>query len=212
MQAGKKVALALTAALFAATWISPLWPLEQAMHGSLAVIGLVALWWHDRRWPMLFSHFILVCLFIAVHCVAARWLYSNMPYDAWIQGLTGWSPQQAFGWQRNHTDRFIHLLYGLCFAPAFRHYLCQRWPLNPRQAYVLAVMVIMCTSLVYEWLEWAIALLLSPEAAEAYNGQQGDMWDAHADMLLATLGAMAAAWPTSAKAHPSHALARRVAT
>ena len=43
MQAGKKVALALTVTLFAATWISPLWPLEQAMHGSLAVIGLILL-------------------------------------------------------------------------------------------------------------------------------------------------------------------------
>ena len=209
MQAGKRVALALTVTLFSATWISPMWPLEQAMHGSLAVIGLIALWWHDRRWPMLASHFILVCLFIGVHCVAARWLYSNMPYDTWIQALTGWSPQQAFDWQRNHTDRFIHLLYGLCFAPPVRHHLCQRWPLNPRQGYVLAVMVIMCSSLLYEWLEWAIALLLSPEAAESYNGQQGDMWDAHADMLLATLGAMVAAWPMTNTPHPDHVLARR---
>jgi putative membrane protein len=32
---------------------------------------------------------------------------------------------------------------------------------------------------------------MSPEAAEAYNGQQGDPWDAHMDMLLATLGAVA---------------------
>jgi putative membrane protein len=71
------------------------------------------------------------------------------------------------------------------------------WPaLSPRQTFVLAVMAVMCTSLIYEWLEWAIALLLSPEAAEAYNGQQGDMWDAHADMLLATVGSVLA-WPAT---------------
>ncbi len=29
---------------------------------------------------------------------------------------------------------------------------------------------------------------MSPEAAEKYNGQQGDMWDAHKDMLMATIG------------------------
>ena len=91
-------------------------------------------------------------------------------------------------------DRLIHLLYGVCFAPAVLHHLRQRWPLNPQQAFVLAVMAIMGSSLLYEWLEWAIALALSPEAAESYNGQQGDAWDAHADMLLATLGALAA-WP-----------------
>lgn len=47
---------------------------------------------------------------------------------------------------------------------------------------------------VYEWLEWGIALTMSPEAAESYNGQQGDVWDAHADMLLATVGALLV-WP-----------------
>ena len=29
-----------------------------------------------------------------------------------------------------------------------------------------------------------------PENAENYNGQQGDIWDAHQDMFLATLGAL----------------------
>ena len=48
----------------------------------------------------------------------------------------------------------------------------------------------MATSLIYEWIEWLIAIQLSPEDAENYNGQQGDIWDAHVDMLLATLGAM----------------------
>ena len=48
----------------------------------------------------------------------------------------------------------------------------------------------MASSLVYEWIEWLIAIGLSPEEAENYNGQQGDMWDAHKDMFLATLAAM----------------------
>lgn len=193
MAAGKKIAFALTLAVFAASWIAPLWPLEQALHSSLTVLGLVWLVWHDRRWPMLTSHFALICFFIIVHSVAARWLYSNVPYEDWLQGLFGWSPAQAFGWQRNHTDRLIHLLYGLCFAPPVRRYLQQRWPLlTPRQAFLLMLMLIMCSSLLYEWLEWGIALALSPEAAESYNGQQGDVWDAHADMLLATAGALVA--------------------
>ena len=34
---------------------------------------------------------------------------------------------------------------------------------------MLAVMAIMCTSLVYEWLEWAIALALSPAMHLAYG-------------------------------------------
>jgi putative membrane protein len=195
----KKTAFALTLAVFAATWISPLWPLEQALHSSLTVVGLVWLVLHDRRWPMRSGDFIAICAFIAIHCIAARWLYSNVPYDAWCRAVFDWSPQAAFGWERNHFDRLIHLLYGLCFTAALAAHARQRWPgVGAGGGFVLAVLAIMASSLIYEWLEWAIALLLSPEQAEAYNGQQGDPWDAHMDMLLATLGAIAT-WPWRAR-------------
>ncbi|CTP90753.1 DUF2238 domain-containing protein [Xanthomonas graminis] len=140
-------------------------------------------------------------LALALAAFAASWVHplwpdSNVPYDHWLRALSGgWSPNAAFGWQRNHTDRLIHLLFGVCLAPALRDHARQRWPaLTARQAFVLATMAIMCASLLYEWLEWLIALLLSPAQAESYNGQQGDPWHAHMDMLLATLGC-ASAWP-----------------
>lgn len=195
MSAGKRIALFLVLAIFAVTWIAPRWPVEQALHSSLTVVGLIWLVRHDRRWPMRIGDFVAICAFIAVHCVAARWLYSNVPYDAWLRAAIGWSPQAAFGWERNHFDRLIHLLFGLCFAAALAGYARQRWPrLSVAQGYALAQLAIMAASLVYEWMEWAVALLLSPEAAEAYNGQQGDVWDAHMDMLLASIGA-ALSWP-----------------
>jgi putative membrane protein len=192
--ATKRIALAVAIAIFAITWIAPLWPLEQALHSSLTVVGLIWLVAHDRRWPMRSGDFIAICAFIVVHSIAARWLYSNVPYDAWLRIAFGWSPQAAFGWERNHFDRFIHLLFGLCFTPALAAHARQRWSVSIAQGFALAVLAIMAVSLIYEWLEWAIALLLSPEAAEAYNGQQGDIWDAHMDMLLATLGA-GISWP-----------------
>ena len=204
MAGRKRAALLFALAVFAITWIAPRWPLEQALHGSLTVVGLIWLVAHDRRWPMRTFDFAAICLFIAVHCIAARWLYSNVPYDRWLIELFGWSPQAAFGWERNHFDRFIHLLYGLCFAPALAAHARQRWPVGIGQGFALAILAIMASSLVYEWLEWAVALLLSPEAAEAYNGQQGDFWDAHADMLLATLGALLTyPWIRRAGAGPS---------
>jgi len=185
-----------TLLVFAATWIAPLWPVEQALHSSLTVLGLALLWAYDRRAPMRPMDFAAIFAFIPVHCVAARWLYSGVPYDRWLQALAGWSPNQAFGLTRNHADRVIHLMFGLCFTPALGAEALRRWPsLTARQAAVLAVGTIMCASLLYEWLEWAVALTLSPAQAESYNGQQGDMWDAHADMLLATVGALLVARP-----------------
>ena len=191
----KALVFGATVLVFALTWIHPRWPLEQAMHASLAVAGLAWLLVHDRRWPMGTGAFVAICAFIAVHSVAAHWLYSYVPYDEWSRALTGFSPQAAFGWQRNHFDRFIHLLYGLCFAPALAQYLAARWKTSAGATAALTVMVVMSSSLLYEWLEWGIALALSPDEAEAYNGQQGDIWDAHMDMLLATLGALAVVLP-----------------
>ncbi len=199
MSAAKKAAFCAVLAVFVASWILPRWPLEQALHSSLTVVGLAALWWVDRRWPLGNGAYTAICVFIALHCLGARWLYSNVPYEAWMQAWLGWSPGAAFGWQRNHFDRLVHLLYGACFTPALAQWARQLWPaLRAGHALTLAVMVIMCSSLVYEWMEWGIALTLSPEAAESYNGQQGDAWDAHADMALATLGSLLA-WPFARK-------------
>jgi putative membrane protein len=188
----KLTAFVAMLAVFAASWIRPLWPLEQGMHASIAVAGMAWLVVHARRWPVSDGAFVAICLFLAVHSIAARWLYSNVPYDEWSRAWFGWSPQQAFGWRRNHADRFIHLLYGLCFAPALVQWVRARWTVSRGGAFGLVLLLVMASSLVYEWLEWGVALTLAPDQAEAYNGQQGDVWDAHMDMLLATAGAVVA--------------------
>ncbi len=185
----KKLSLLFVVAVFFITWINPRWPTEQALHSSLTVVGLIWLVWHTKKYSMKNLDFFAICFLIAIHCVAARWLYSNVPYDDWLKAAFNWSPQQAFGFERNHFDRLIHFLYGACFMPAVANFFRIQKNISMRAALAIGLMLIMCSSLVYEWAEWAIALLMSPEQAEAYNGQQGDIWDAHMDMLLATLGA-----------------------
>jgi putative membrane protein len=55
---------------------------------------------------------------------------------------------------------------------------------------VVAVWSIIVCSTIYELLEWGVAIVMAPEAAERYNGQQGDVWDAHRDTALAMSGAV----------------------
>ena len=43
-------------------------------------------------------------------------------------------------------------------------------------------------SMIYELFEWLLTIVMSSDAADSYNGQQGDMWDAQKDMALALLG------------------------
>jgi len=43
--------------------------------------------------------------------------------------------------------------------------------------------------------EWLLTLVMAGADADAYNGQQGDIWDAQKDMACAGSGALlAAAW------------------
>lgn len=180
--------MGIFALVTAATWWSPRWPLEQALHGSLTVVGLALLLWRGRRLPT--SSFVLVIAFLTLHTIAARWIYSFVPYDDWADAALGVRPSESFGWSRNHFDRLVHLAYGLCAAPVVFAHL-RDW--RPRHRALVAVTAVLATSALYELFEWGIAITLSPEAAEAYNGQQGDMWDAHADTALALLGSLIAA-------------------
>ena len=49
----------------------------------------------------------------------------------------------------------------------------------------------MSSSMLYELIEWMAANLFGGDLGMAYLGTQGDVWDAHKDMALASLGALA---------------------
>ncbi|HEX6353595.1 DUF2238 domain-containing protein [Actinophytocola sp.] len=181
MTRGLAWALGLFGLVVVATWWRPPWPVEQAMHSSLTLVALVTLAWVHRRVGLSLRTWVWALVFLTLHTIAARWLYSYVPYDDWTAALLGFRLSDAFGWQRNHFDRLVHFSYGLCATMMLR-----TKPLR-------AMEVVLATSALYELFEWGVAAVLAPDMAEAYNGQQGDIWDPHKDMALAMLGALVAA-------------------
>ena len=138
--------------------------------------------------------YVLAAIFLFIHIIGARYLYSYVPYDAWTQQLFSISLSELFGWQRNMYDRLVHFSYGLLLFFAMIESSKSIFKVQSSKLLIaIALMINMSSSLLYELLEWGIAATLSPEAAEAYNGQQGDVWDAHKDMALALLGGLIAA-------------------
>lgn len=162
------------------------------MHHSLTLVALVLLLWLQRRGRLPLHSLILALVFLTLHTIAARWMYSYVPYDHWLQGLVGVSPSDAPGWRRNNFDRLVHLGYGLCLTPVLFTYFTgeRRW--RAGWAALAAVDIIISTGAVYELLEWGVAVTLAPAHAEAYNGQQGDVFDPQKDMAIAALGAIIA--------------------
>ena len=173
-------ALATFAVIFAVSWWRPLWPVEQGLHHSLTVIALAGLIWAQRRLRLPFPSFLLALIFLTLHTIAARWIYSYVPYQEWFPFLSS---------NRNHFDRLVHFAWGLLLAPIVVQVLRGRgW--RRGWAMLIAVQAIVATGALYEILEWTISLALAPDAVEAYNGQQGDMFDPQKDQALALLGAL----------------------
>jgi len=185
MTRGQLGLLGTFGALVAVTWIDPPWPAEQALHSSLTAVALIALWLLRKRLDT--AQWAWALTFLALHTIAARWIYSFVPYDDWTDALFGARLSEVFSWDRNHFDRLVHFAYGVCVTAVLR----QKW--------LRSLEIVLATSALYELLEWAIAMTLAPDLAEAYNGQQGDMWDAHADMALAALGALVTSLASSVR-------------
>ncbi|WP_313032950.1 DUF2238 domain-containing protein [Acinetobacter sp.] len=173
--------------------IASIHPLEfeaYLLHQAGTVFLLAVLLFTQKKIGLTYFSFVLYLLFLLIHILGAHYLYSYVPYNEWLIQLFSFDLNQSMDWSRNMYDRLVHLACGLLLYPAILR-LFQVWlpGAKPFALFLLVVQFIMATSLIYEWIEWWIALGLSPEEAENYNGQQGDIWDAHMDMLLATLGA-----------------------
>lgn len=140
-------------------------------------------WRALRRAPISNSSAACITAFVLLHLFAARWSYSFVPYDALVPALAT---------ERNHFDRLVHLAFGaLAMAPVVEAGV-RYWGLTQRMALVLAVLFVLAVGGLYEIFEWSLTLALAPEDAGAYNGEQGDMFDAQKDMALAGLGGLIA--------------------
>ncbi|EGF24193.1 DUF2238 domain-containing protein [Rhodopirellula baltica] len=195
----QKIALLATFLLMVVSLRNALYPAEQWLQHTPTVLMLLGLQWSTGNARLSRIAFGCAIAFIVLHIIGARWIYYNVPYDAWWEFLTGSSLSDQFGWQRNHYDRLVHFASGCFGVPVAFDWLKQTWDashpkvtLPKRWGWFLSLCVVMAVGAAYEVLEWQIAMFFSPDQAEAYNGQQGDLWDAQKDLCLAGIGGLAA--------------------
>jgi putative membrane protein len=172
------------------TCIHPIYLDEMYLQHSVTMVIAVLLIYTTVKNNLTNKSFMLIIGFMIFHIIGARWIYSYTPYDQWIHNLTGFSINNLFGFHRNQYDRFIHFLFGFMMIIPLREIYCRWYDCPEKIASLVAFLSILSLSMIYEVFEWSISIFLSPEDVEAYNGQQGDFWDAQKDMALALLGAV----------------------
>ena len=170
-----------------------MFPEEQALQHSATVVALVLLTVCARKEWLSTAAFTCLVGMLWLHILGARYIYSYVPYHEWFTTLCGSSPAEWFGWQRNHYDRLVHFCFGMLSIFPLYEVATRYGRLSPRWAILLSLFAIMTISAAYEIFEWMIAVVMAPDYAEAYNGQQGDVWDPQKDMALALAGSLVAA-------------------
>jgi len=178
----------LWTALAIAPWHRADWALENAM--VVVFVVLVALTY--KRLTLSRVSYTLIFLFLCLHEVGSHYTYSEVPYDQWFKALTGTTFNSLVGWERNNFDRVIHFAYGLLLAYPIREVFWRMASARGFWSYFLPLDLTMSTSMIYELVEWAAAESFGGELGQAYLGTQGDVWDAHKDMALASAGALVA--------------------
>lgn len=185
---------ALLVALFSLWWIAmaiaPKYRGDWALENVLSVAAIGILIWTHRRFPLSRISYTAIFLFGCLHTLGSHYTYAEVPYDDWSLALTGESINTLFGWQRNQYDRLVHFAYGLFAVYPIREIFIRIANVRGFWGYFLPLDLTMSSSMIYELIEWGAAELFGGELGMAYLGTQGDVWDSHKDMALASLGAL----------------------
>ena len=157
------------------TWILEVLP---------TIIGLLLLIFTRRIFPLTTLSYSLILVHCIILMVGGHYTYAEVPLFDWIR--------DEFGLARNNYDKLGHFAQGFVPAIISREILIRNKVVNGRWWMALIVVSIcLAISALYELIEWWVALL-SAEAAEAFLGTQGYVWDTQSDMMYALFGAFMA--------------------
>jgi putative membrane protein len=182
--------LGALALLWAGFAIAPLDRHDWLLENALLVVAVVSLTASYRRFPLSRISYTLIFLFLCLHTLGAHYTYAEVPYDRWWASFAGVSFNELVGWERNNFDRVVHFAYGLLIAYPIREIFLRIAGVRGFWGYFLPLDLTMSTSMLFELIEWLVAEVFGGDLGVAYLGTQGDLWDAHKDMALASLGAL----------------------
>lgn len=172
----------------------PTWWMEVAP----VFVGLGLAWAVRGRFALSRLLLVLIGLHAVVLLVGGRYTYAEVPLGDWVRD---W-----LGRERNDYDKLGHFAQGFVPALLTREILLRTSPLGdtawrPASRWLgfFCGCVPLAFSALYELIEWAAAEIQG-EAADAFLGTQGYVWDTQSDMAWALAGAVVAL-ATLARAH-----------
>ena len=151
---------------------------------SPALAGAIVLAWTWHRFPLTSLVYWLILVHAIILMIGGHYTYAEVPLFDWIGRVLGES--------RNNYDKLGHLAQGFVPALIAREIIIRRRVVNGAVwTHFITVCICLAISAAYELIEWGVAMM-SGQAADAFLGTQGYIWDTQSDMAFALVGAIAA--------------------
>ncbi len=148
------------------------------------LVALPVLYLTREQFPLTSLVYVLILVHAVILMIGGHYTYAEVPIGDWFRDM--------FDGTRNNYDKLGHLAQGFIPAIVAREVVI-RLGVFASRAWMTFFVIALCLAIsaLYELIEWWVALL-SDEAADAFLGTQGYVWDTQSDMLLALIGAILA--------------------
>ncbi|KLA23271.1 DUF2238 domain-containing protein [Bacillus cereus] len=175
--------LLIVTAVFIWSVIKPARYSSWAAEAIPAVLGLIIIIAIYNKFRFTTLSYIIIAILAITMFIGGHYTYSKVPLFNWIKDV--------FDLNRNHYDRFGHLIKGL-FTIVIREILLRKTQLTEGPWLVtISISVSLAIAALYEIIEWlAFKITKGGTTAKDFLGTQGDIWDAQWDMSLALVGSI----------------------
>ncbi|WP_160687794.1 DUF2238 domain-containing protein [Clostridium sp. C2-6-12] len=126
--------------------------------------------------------YMIIWIHALILIVGGHYTYAEMPLFNWLKDI--------FHLSRNYYDRVGHLAQGFVPAIVIREvFIRNKMIKNKAWTNFIVISICLAISASYELIEFAVAMITG-EAADAFLGTQGDVWDTQWDMTCALIGSI----------------------
>ena len=156
------------------------WALENLF--PISQLIAVVIFYRYFRFTRLSYYMIFFYLF--VQSWGGHFTYAEAAPFNWVR--------DHFHLMRNDYDRVAHFMLGFLLGIPIREILMRFVITSRRWMAFLTAAIVLAIGAFYEFIEWWVSVLATPNLGDKFLGTQGDIWDTQWDMFLALVGAVCA--------------------
>src|SRR6266496_3593482 len=162
---------------FAILAISPHDRADWALENFFPISQLIALLLFYRRFKFTRLCYYLIFFYLLVQSWGGHFTYAETAPFNWLR--------DQFHMPRNEYDRLAHFMLGFLLGIPIREILLRYIVTSRRWLAFITAAIVLAIGAFYEFIEWWVAVLVTPGLGDKFLGTQGDVWDTQWDMFLA---------------------------